>query len=406
MKICAFLFSILPAVLIAAPQVTEVRARQNWPWDPKVYIDYTLTGADKPCNLDVKATWRGQSVPLRLAIGNGLVGSTYGVTSGTGTLVWDPREAGEKRAMVDAMFTVNAVTAPTATYLVFDLKTGDCEELSEVPAGGWTTEHKTVKMVFRRVPAGTFTMGITAEQKAFVNPKTDDRQKAHTIQLTSDYYLAIFPLTASQYKSVVNKTADTSSTSIHGIKYNDLRGMVADGINWPISGYAVTKASFIGQLRAVLGSAVLVDLPTEAQWERAARAESDGLYYAIEGYPGGGTIEELGTYGSQACLDLIHAIASTGTKVGTKLPNKWGIYDTFGLAKNGESCLDWGSYLTDDAVDPVGGSSTSATSRMRRGYYSRSDTLSMDTILLRRLNWDVANGANARMCIHLKKLVD
>ena len=47
------------------------------------------------------------------------------------------------------------------TYLVVDLVNGGYSFLPSVPEGGWTSEYKTHKLVFRRIPAGTYDLGTT-----------------------------------------------------------------------------------------------------------------------------------------------------------------------------------------------------------------------------------------------------
>ena len=395
----------------AASSVTDVKIRQDWPWSQKVYINYTLE-TDAACDLEVSATWRGQTGSILLSRWNGLSGTTTNLTSGTGTLTWDPHMAGLTNALPGLKI---AVAPPSSfserTYLVFDLAAGSYEYLSDVPSGGWTEEYKTTKLVFRRIPAGTFTMGNTTEIKNFVKPP-DTREQGHTVTLSHDYYLAIYPLTVAQY-ALVTGGVDIGSSRLQakGVSYDSLRGTFDDGINWPKSGYAVKPTSFLGKLRKKLGGGFLIDLATEAQWERAARAGSTGIWYAIDGFPLGGVPSELGAWGSEACTNFLNTIAKwkgsdvVYADVGQCTPNAWGIYDVIGLYW--EWCLDI-VYLSalSNATDPVGGAASSSSSqRMRRGGCSAS--INNDVTVTRRVSTSPnSQKILCRLAVHLVPLVD
>ena len=61
--------------------------------------------------------------------------------------------------------TVGDRPTESELYMVIDLSGGPSAPsypvsyLNGVPVGGWTDEYKTTKLVMRRIPAGTFTMG-------------------------------------------------------------------------------------------------------------------------------------------------------------------------------------------------------------------------------------------------------
>lgn len=394
----------------AASSVADVKIRQDWPWSQKVYINYTLE-TDSACDLEVSATWRGRESPLVLSRWNGLSGVTTNLTSGTGTLTWDPHMAGLTNALPGLKIAVAPPSlASERTYLVFDLHTGTHEYLSDVPTGGWTAEHKTSKLVFRRIPAGTFQCGASSEVRKYVGC-IDDREQEHTVTLSHDYYFAVFPLTQAQY-GVINGSTVSESSKLQPQRttYDVLRGTFSGGFNWPKTGYRVLDASPIAKLRKKLGGAFLIDLATDAQWERAARAGSNGIWYAIDGYPLGGMPSELGAWGSEACTKFLNTIAkwkgssNVAADVGQCTPNAWGIYDVIGL--NFEWVLD-SNYTTADATDPVGNPvSADGALRVRRG--GCSATVNRELTVFGRNQW-VSTGSGSgggylvRLVIHLGK---
>ena len=145
------------------------------------------------------------------------------------------------------------------------------------------------------------------------------------------------------------------------ISWNDVRGDSAI-CNWPTV-TTVDETKFLGILRSKTG--LSIDLPTEAQWEYAARAGT------TSNYPnGGGGGEDRNVVSDQ----------QSPYSVGTHVSNLWGIYDTSGNVS--QWCLDWnGTWTTSATPDYVG--PASGTARVVRGlvdYYSEYRTDSFQRV--------------------------
>ena len=176
-----------------------------------------------------------------------------------------------------------------------------------------------------RVEAGTFTMGATAEMK---NPD-DDEKPTHQVTLTNDYYIGKYEVTQALWKAVMGKNPSLfkgDNLPVEQVSWNDCQ-------------------EFISKLNRITGKTFR--LPTEAEWEYAARGgnKSRGYQYS----------------GSNNLLDVAWCGDNSGSKtraVGTKQPNELGIYDMSGNVD--EWCQDWkGAYSSSSQVNPTGANSGS-----------------------------------------------
>ena len=101
----------------------------------------------------------------------------------------------------------------TNLYLVIDVTHGAARSqypvtyLPAPPAGGWTDEYKTTKLVMRRIPAGTFTMGSPTNELG-----RDPDETQHTVTLTQDFYIGVFEVTQEQWERV------TGNWTAYGVK--------------------------------------------------------------------------------------------------------------------------------------------------------------------------------------------
>lgn len=275
-----------------------------------------------------------------------------------------------------------AADRPSA-YLVVDLSGGPEAEtwlvsyLDAVPDGGWTDEYKTTKLVLRRIPAGTFTMGSPADELGR-EPWDPGSETQRQVTLTKDFYIGVFEVTQRQWYQVMgvwpssfNNASYRETRPLEMVSYYDIRENPASGAispNWPQSDQVHTN-SFMGKLRAKTGLATF-DLPTEAQWEYACRAGTTSALNSgnnLTNATNCPNMSDVGRYyynhpGGYSSNSDVSTDGGTA-KVGSYLPNGWGLYDMHGNVS--EWCLDWYENPSTGALDPPGAGSGSF--RVRRG---------------------------------------
>ena len=185
------------------------------------------------------------------------------------------------------------------------------------------------EMVF--VHGGTFTMGCTAEQGADC---FNEEKPAHRVTVGS-FNIGKYEVTQAQWEAVMD--------------YNPSE---FKGDNLPVENISWDDAQmFIGKLNELTGKNYR--LPTEAEWEYAARGGNKSMGYK---YSGSNTLANVAWYKDNA--------DSRTYPAGTKQPNELGIYDMSGNVR--EWCSDWSGRYSDNAqTNPQGASS--GTYRVVRG---------------------------------------
>lgn len=176
----------------------------------------------------------------------------------------------------------------------------------------------TIEMV--KVEAGTFMMGATSEmQKPWY-----DEKPVHQVTLTNDYYMGKYEVTQNLWKAVMGRNPSK-------FKGDDLP---VEKVSWD------DCQEFISKLNSMTGRKFR--LPTEAEWEYAARGGKKSRGYQ---YSGSSKMSEVAWY-----------TANSGSKthpVGKKQANELGLYDMTGNVL--EWCQDWyGSYVSSSQTNPTG----------------------------------------------------
>ena len=185
------------------------------------------------------------------------------------------------------------------------------------------------------VEGGTFQMG---------NEKgSSDEKPIHSVTL-SNYYIGQTEVTQALWKVVMGKNPSFrkgDNMPVERVSWNDCQ-------------------NFIEKLNGLTGRKFR--LPTEAEWEYAARGGNRSRCY---NYSGSNFLDDVAWYAKNS--------NNTTHDVGTKGPNELGIYDMSGNVW--EWCQDWyGGYSSSAQTNPTGPSSDSY--RVYRGgswYYFASD---------------------------------
>jgi formylglycine-generating enzyme required for sulfatase activity len=182
------------------------------------------------------------------------------------------------------------------------------------------------------IPAGEFLMGCSAGESEC----GEDEKPAHRVAITKGFEIARREVAQAVWQAVMGTNPSTFKAPdrpVEQVSWNDVQEFLA-ALNGRGDGYHYR-------------------LPTEAEWEYAARAGTSGAYY--------GSLDAIAWYGANS--------GGQTHPVGQKLPNAWGLHDMQGNVW--EWCHDW--YQDDyyrtlgeaPAVDPRG--PASGQQRVLRG---------------------------------------
>ena len=200
----------------------------------------------------------------------------------------------------------------------------------------------SIGMTFVLIPAGTFQMG---SPKSEANRGSDET--LHQVTISKNFYMQTTEVTQGQWMAVMGNNPSYfkncgKDCPVEQVSWNDVQ-------------------KFIQRLNK-LEKAQVYRLPTEAQWEYAARAGTS-TPFAFGNCLNTEDANYDGNYPYKGCSKGQYRKRTI--QVGSLRRNKWGLYDMHGNVW--EWCQDWydKNYLTGLVIDPVGPSSGS--NRVVRG---------------------------------------
>jgi len=381
--ILAVLAAATGATMAAMPEVSNVTMTQA----PNRYVTITYQLANAPAvvtlNIETNANPSAAADdPGWTSIGGkaicnatGDVWKKVGV-SGTfnGTIIWRPDQTwtdevgnGFKIAANGARARVTAWPLDnTPAYMVVDVSSAAEANTQTyypaadfVPGGVTNSLYKTTTLLMRKIMAKdvTWTMGSTTLE---TQNRQAAREATHQVTFTNNYYIGVYEVTQSQWSQIAtnssataNFTAEQFMRPMEKLSYNEIRNTHSTSASASSVAEGTIAAdpssdSFLGLLRTKTG--IDFDLPSEAQWEFAARA-GNGVGYWNDGSPilnanPDANLNFLGRYLNNPSSNSSTSPATTITPddggtavVGSYAPNAWGLYDMHGNVW--EWCLDW-----------------------------------------------------------------
>ena len=404
---------------VSVPKATVTGFTQRA--DRTVVVSYSLTHAPAVVTFSVETNGPNGWVALDGKCLSTACGDVFKRVSGeTGTFNWHVDRLGLDEAIAAGRLRVK-VTAwrldDTPDYLVVSLASNVVPaenrvryytSTNELPGGLLDNQaYRQSMVVMKRMRARgiRWTMGSPVgtpgrngnDAQTGRNPET-----LHPVTLPHDYYIGVFPLTVAQMVALYLPDGagnsggfpiDRAMRICDRVYYKKMFNFHVRDTLWPAP---PDEASVLGQMR-ILTAGVIDDwdLPSEAQWEFAAKANQpvmhwgNGTQYKFEdGYPYTTDHGLPGRYRYNQAVDWWKADADyssdekrmpqgpeNGTPIaGSYAPNAYGLYDMHGGIW--EWCLDW--YEVDITglngrvnIDPLDGTKTATgatgTHRVMRG---------------------------------------
>jgi formylglycine-generating enzyme required for sulfatase activity len=239
---------------------------------------------------------------------------------------------------------VDLLGATAANYTVNNAQLANAGEYRVVvsnPAGSVTSTPAVLTMNqtaatlgFVWIHPGTFVMGSPSGEEG-----RSDRELQHTVTLSQGFWLSDHEVTQSEYLSVMGSNPSFFT--------GDLNRPV-ETVSWDDAVRYCQKLTERARAAGLITAQEAYRLPTEAEWEYAARAGTTGAWY--------GELDAIAWWSGNS--------GGQTRPVKQKAPNAWGLYDMIGNVW--EWCSDWyGAYPIGSVTDPIGPSS--GTDRVDRG---------------------------------------
>jgi formylglycine-generating enzyme required for sulfatase activity len=216
----------------------------------------------------------------------------------------------------------------------------------------------SIGMKLVRIPAGRFSMGSPASE-----PGSEEHEVLHKVELTQDYFMGVTEVTEQQWATVMLPAFTTQTVEKRDpetkrlIKREEVQvrepkldsQLPMTGISWL---EAMEFCRRLGELPEEKKEGRRYRLPTEAEWERACRADTSSAYSFGDDRS---KLKEFAWYGGQEAKP-----------VGQVKPNAWGLYDMHGNVA--EWCYDsFANYSEELVTDPSGSSKIVTLERVVRG---------------------------------------
>jgi formylglycine-generating enzyme required for sulfatase activity len=323
----------------------------------------------------------------------------YDLTSGSCTDVTRADLLGHKYGTIETNYTAfTGFNTPVSDVLIWTGVTNDAKYatthlvLRKIPAAGQTFTMGSPSAEVGRGDTASIKVGGTVSGSTMTGGTTEKAsgfETQHSVSFTQDFYMGVFEVTQYQYWKIMGTWPSNFSREeckntrpVEKVSYYDIRGASAAGSSWPdVATHEVLSDSFLGTLRSALSGSPTLDLPTEAQWEYACRAKSTTAWYngrncaSTLWAENPSSLRAIGRFFKNGGENSPSATDDTtkGTaKVGSYLPNAWGLYDMLGNVM--EWCLDWYAPFSGNAVtDPLGAfhSEASFVANGNYGYNNR-----------------------------------
>ena len=285
-----------------------------------------------------------------------------------------PKNIGEFLASIDCVMVDEASFYSGYSDVLKDSQSDDETEVIDVHSAAGRNQQVFYKdgilkvkgieypMVF--VSGGSFDMGATSEQGS---DAYSDEQPVHRVSLSS-YRIGKYEVTQELWEAVMGSNPSHFKGARHPV----------ENVSWD------DCQTFINKLNELTGQNFR--LPTEAEWEFAARDGNSSRGYK---YSGSNNVDNVAWYYGNS--------GNTTHNVGTKSPNELGIYDMSGNVW--EWCSDWkGDYSSASQTNPKGPYSGSC--RVNRGGSCCSiDSDCRVSIRLSRASGDRDRGLGLRLCL-------